>query len=156
MKGYFNNAEKVHQLLITMARTEAEDLIKSNCCTIEEIKCLKKVIEYVSKFNNLVFERLGSGYAKSLVNLSRDNTIKLCSRDNKAKYDMSTTLDDTELHKLVDELGDIECGGCTMTNQLNCPMYKMKSHFGYQGINDDTNLCPFRQEIKKYDLDLDL
>ena len=81
MKNYFNQYEASNHLIIMTAMLSVKNFIDGDCITEEERKMLKKVLKLVDEFSASVFERLGDGYKRSLVNKGKLNTIKIVSRN---------------------------------------------------------------------------
>lgn len=153
MKNYFNQQESAMHLVLMTAMLQADNLIKGNCVTAEEMKMLKRAIKNVSDFSESVFERLGDGYKRSLKNKASMNTLRLVSRNchHQNNVDMEDFIDATTLRDIIEMNSDIDCAGCKRENCKLCPIYKIKSYLHYEGKSDDTNLCPFRTEELKLD-----
>ena len=153
MKNYFNQYEASNHLILMTAMIPTKNFIDGDCITEEERKMLKKVLKLVDEFSASVFERLGDGYKRSIINKGKLNALKLVSRNvhhiNNA--DMEDFIDNETLHKIIDQTADIDCAGCSKTDCKNCGIYKIKSYLHYDGINDETELCPFRKEELKID-----
>lgn len=153
MKNYFNREEQAKHLMILVGKTQAEDLVERGAVTAREAILIKRICKLVDEFNESVFERLGTGYAKTLSNKAKENTFILAPRNTKVKGDMLETLDDDILRDIVDTNFNLECINCKRTDCLNCGTYKIKSYLGYKGISDDTDLCPFRKKEENIDFD---
>lgn len=152
MKNYFNQYEASNHLIIMTAMLSVKNLIDGDCITEEERKMLKKTMKLVDEFSASVFERLGDGYKRSIINKGKLNTLRVVSRNvhhiNNA--DMEDFIDNETLHEIIDQTADLDCVGCEKTNCKQCGIYKIKSYLHYDGISDNTELCPFR----KAELDL--
>jgi hypothetical protein len=152
MKNYFNQYEACNHLILMTAMIPTKNFIDGDCITEEERKMLKKVLKLVDEFSASVFERLGDGYKRSLVNKGKLNSLKLVSRNvhhiNNA--DMEDFIDSETLHEIIDQSADLDCAGCKKTDCKSCGIYKIKSYLHYKGESDNTDLCPFR----KAELDL--
>ena len=154
MKNYFKSEEQAKHLLILLASEMAKELIENRSPTDEEIEVLKRVVESIDKFSQMVFNRLGDGYARSLRNKTKLNTVKICSKCATVhSTEMQDTIDADILRDIIDLYG-IECEGCNDTNCTKCNFYKIRSYLGMKGENADNDLCPFRKESEydKYDL----
>lgn len=152
MKNYFNQYEASNHLILMTAMLPTKNFIDGDCITQEERKMLKKVLKLVSDFSESVFERLGDGYKRSLINKAERNTIRIVSKNvhHINNTDMEDFIDSETLHEIIDQSADLDCGGCDRTDCKNCGIYKIKSYLHYDGISDNTDLCPFR----KAELDL--
>ena len=152
MKNYFNNYEASNHLILMTAMLPTQNFIEGNCITDEERKILKKVMKLVDEFSASVFERLGDGYKRSLINKGRLNGLKLVSRDihHKNNSDMADFIDAQTLRELVDKSADIDCAGCERTDCLTCAWYKIKSYLNHEGKRDETDMCPFRKEAIEF------
>lgn len=152
MKNYFNQYEASNHLILMTAMVSVQNLIDGECITDEEREMLKKTINLVSDFSESVFERLGDGYKRSLRNKASLNTIKVVSRNvhHVNNADMEDFIDNETLTEIIDQTADIDCSGCKRTDCKQCGIYKIKSYLHYDGISDNTDLCPFR----KAELDL--
>lgn len=153
MKNYFNQQESAMHLVLMTAMLQADNLIKGNCITSEEIKMLKKAIKNVSDFSESVFERLGDGYKRSLKNKASMNTLRLVSRNchHTNNAEMEDFIDADILREIITSNYEIDCACCKREDCKQCGIYKIKSYLHYEGKNDDTNLCPFRKEELKID-----
>jgi hypothetical protein len=152
MKNYFNQYEASNHLILMTAMIPTKNFIDGNCITDEERKMLKKVKKLVGDFTESVFERLGDGYRRSLINKADRNTLRLVSKNihHRNNTDMEDFIDNETLRAIIDQTADIDCCGCDKTNCKQCGIYKIKSYLHYDGISDNTDLCPFR----KAELDL--
>ena len=74
MKNYFNQYEASNHLILMSAMITTKNFIDGDCITDEERKMLKKVLKLVDEFSASVFERLGDGYKRSLINKCKLNT----------------------------------------------------------------------------------
>lgn len=158
MKNYFNQYEASNHLILMTAMLSNKNLIDGDCITDNERKILKKVMKLVSDFSESVFERLGDGYKRSLKNKAELNTLRVVSRNvsHKLNIDMEDCIDNETLHQIIDSSAYMDCAGCKRTDCKQCGIYKIKSYLHYNGINDDTELCPFRtKEIEIDDVDLE-
>ena len=79
MKNYFNQYEASNHLILMSAMITTKNFIDGDCITDEERKTLKKVLKLVDEFSASVFERLGDGYKRSLINKCKLNTIRVVS-----------------------------------------------------------------------------
>jgi hypothetical protein len=147
MKNYFNQYEANNHLIMMTAMLSVKNLIDGDCITEEERKILKKVIKLVDEFSASVFERLGDGYKRSLVNKGKLNTLRIVSRNvhHRNNADMEDFIDSETLHEIIDQTADIDCSGCERTDCKQCGIYKIKSYLHYKGESDNTELCPFRK-----------
>lgn len=145
MKGYFNQYEASHHLVVMTAMLSVKAFLDGNCITDNEREALKKVMEGVDTFSKSVFNRLGDGYVRSLKNKASMNTLRIVSKDvhHKNNADMADFIDSDFLRQLLRD-SDIDCCNCTKTDCLKCKIYKVKSYLHYDGVNDNTGLCPFR------------
>ena len=152
MKNYFNQYEASNHLILMTAMIPTKNFIDGDCITEEERKMLKKLLKLVDEFSASVFERLGDGYKRSIINKGKLNTLKLVSRNvhhiNNA--DMEDFIDNETLTAIIDQTADFDCCGCDRTDCKQCGIYKIKSYLHYEGESDNTELCPFR----KADIDL--
>jgi hypothetical protein len=150
MKNYFNQYEASNHLILMTAMLPTKNFIDGDCITTEERKMLKKVLKLVDEFSASVFERLGDGYKRSIVNKGRLNSLKLVSRDvhYKNNTDMADFIDSETLFDMIDLSASIDCEGCNKseTECLKCGWYKIKSYLHHQGENKENGLCPFRKE----------
>jgi Fe-S-cluster containining protein len=148
MKNYFNQYEASNHLILMTAMLPTKNFIDGDCITEEERKMLKKVMKLVSDFSESVFERLGDGYKRSLINKAERNTIRIVSKNvhHINNTDMEDFIDSETLHEIIDQSADLDCAGCNRTDCKNCGIYKIKSYLHYDGISDNTDLCPFRKE----------
>ena len=150
MKNYFNQYEASNHLILMTAMLCTQNLIDGDCITEKERKTLKKVISLVDDFSASVFERLGDGYKRSLINKGRLNTLKLVSRNvhHKNNADMEDFIDNETLTDMVDLSASLDCQTCNLTEKecLSCGWYKVKSYLHHKGENQDNGLCPFRKE----------
>ena len=151
MKNYFNQYEASNHLILMTAMMSNKNLIDGDCITESERKMLQKVIKLVDDFSNSVFERLGDGYKRSLRNKASLNTLRVVSRNvhhiNNAE--MEDFIDNETLTQIIDQTADVDCAGCERTDCKQCGIYKIKSYLHYDGISDNTKLCPFRKEQLK-------
>jgi hypothetical protein len=152
MKNYFNQYEASNHLILMTAMLPTKNFIDGSCITEEERKMLKKVMKLVSDFSESVFERLGDGYKRSLINKAERNTIRIVSKNvhHINNTDMEDFIDSETLHEIIDQTADLDCCGCKKTDCKQCGIYKIKSYLHYKGESDNTDLCPFR----KAELDL--
>ena len=150
MKNYFNQYEASNHLIMMTAMIPTKNFIDGDCITEEERKILKKVLKLVDEFSTSVFERLGDGYKKSLINKGRLNGLKLVSRDihHKNNSDMADFIDADTLKEMIDLSAGVECSHCDKTEKecLKCGWYKTKSYLHHKGENKNDGLCPFRKE----------
>ena len=148
MKNYFNQYEASNRLIIMTAMLSVKNLIDGDCITEEERKMLKKTMKLVDEFSASVFERLGDGYKRSLVNKGKLNTLRVVSRNvhHQNNADMEDFIDNETLTEIIDQTADLDCCGCDRTDCKQCGIYKIKSYLHYKGESDNTNLCPFRKE----------
>lgn len=151
MKNYFNQYEASNHLILMTAMLPTKNFIDGDCITEEERKMLKKVLKLVDEFSASVFERLGDGYKRSIINKGKLNTLRLVSRDvhHKNNVDMADFIEADILRGLLEDK-EIDCSMCTRTDCKQCGIYKIKSYLHYKGESDNTELCPFR----KAELDL--
>lgn len=152
--NYMNSEKQIQQIIITLCGSTAGLLLEDEYIPENEKEHLRKIIEYVDKFNNSVFERLGSSYKKSIINKTHDNTVRIVSRYSHTESNMQDNIDEKELRDIIDSNTDIDCCGCDRTDCKNCNIYNIKSRLGYNGISDKTDLCPFRKpemEFKDFD-----
>ena len=153
MKNYFNQYEASNHLILMTAMLPTKNFIDGDCITEEERKMLKKVLKLVDEFSASVFERLGDGYKRSLINKCKLNTLRVVSRNVhhiNFNADMEDFIDNETLTDIIDQTADIDCSGCKRNDCKNCGIYKIKSYLHYEGKSDNTDLCPFR----KAELDL--
>lgn len=152
MKNYFNQYEASNHLIMMTAMLSVKNFIDGDCITEEEREMLKKVMSLVDDFSASVFERLGDGYKRSLINKGKLNTLRIVSRNvhHQNNADMEDFIDNETLRAIIDQTADIDCSGCERTDCKNCGIYKIKSYLHYKGESDNTDLCPFR----KAELDL--
>lgn len=155
MKNYFNQNEASNHLILMTAMVSNQNLIEGNSITEAERKMLKKAMKFISDFSESVFDRLGDGYKRSLKNKAGLNTIRIVSRNvhHKNNADMEDFIDNETLREIIDQTADIDCCGCNRIDCKNCGIYKIKSYLHYDGISDDTELCPFRKEKQDYSFD---
>lgn len=158
MQNYFNQYEASNHLIMMTAMLAVQNFLDGNRITVEERKMLKKAMKLVSDFSESVFERLGDGYKRSLRNKAELNTIRIVSKDihHKNNADMADFIANDVLQDIVERSCDIDCAGCTRTDCKDCGIYKIKSYLHYEGLTDDTNLCPFRKpelEIPQIDFE---
>ena len=148
MKNYFNQYEASNHLILMTAMIPTKNFIDGNCITEEERKMLKKVLKLVDDFSASVFERLGDGYKRSIINKGNLNTLKLVSRNvhHTNNADMEDFIDSETLQEIIDQTADLDCSMCERTDCKKCGIYKIKSYLHYDGISDNTDLCPFRKE----------
>lgn len=152
MKNYFNQYEASNHLIMMTAMLPLKNLVDGDCITDNERKMLKKVLKLVDDFSASVFERLGDGYKRSLVNKGKLNTLRVVSRNvhHQNNADMEDFIDSETLTEIIDQTADLDCAGCNKTDCKQCGIYKIKSYLHYKGESDNTELCPFR----KAELDL--
>lgn len=152
MKNYFNQYEASNHLILMTAMIPTKNFIDGDCITEEERKMLKKVLKLVDEFTASVFERLGDGYKRSIINKGKLNTLRVVSRNvhHQNNADMEDFIDNETLTEIIDQTADLDCSGCKRTDCKQCGIYKIKSYLHYDGISDNTDLCPFR----KAELDL--
>lgn len=155
MKNYFNQNEACNHLILMSAMIANKNLIDGNCITDEERKMLKKVMKLISDFSESVFDRLGDGYKRSLSNKASMNTLRLVSRNihHQNNADAEDFIDSETLKEIINQTADIDCSCCTRIDCKSCGIYKIKSYLHYDGISDNTELCPFRKENKDYSFD---
>lgn len=158
MKNYFNQYEASNHLILMSAMITTKNFIDGDCITDEERKMLKKVLKLVDEFSASVFERLGDGYKRSLINKCKLNTLRVVSRNvhHVNNADMEDFIDSETLHEIIDQTADIDCCGCKRTDCKQCGIYKIKSYLHYKGESDNTELCPFRKaelDLLKIDLE---
>ena len=148
MKNYFNQYEASNHLIMMTAMISVKNFIDGDCITEKERKMLKKVMSLVDDFSASVFERVGDGYKRSLVNKAKLNTLRVVSRNvhHQNNADMEDFIDNETLTAIIDQTADFDCCGCDREDCKQCGIYKIKSYLHYEGKNDDTNLCPFRKE----------
>jgi hypothetical protein len=148
MKNYFNQYEASNHLILMTAMLPTKNFIDGSCITEEERKMLKKVMKLVSDFSESVFERLGDGYKRSLINKAERNTIRIVSKNvhHINNTDMEDFIDSETLHEIIDQTADLDCAGCKRTDCKNCGIYKIKSYLHHKGENKNDGLCPFRKE----------
>lgn len=150
MKNYFNQYEASNHLILMTAMIPTKNFIDGDCITEEERKRLKKVLKLVDEFSASVFERLGDGYKRSLINKGKLNSLKLVSRDvhYKSNTEMADFIDSETLCDMIDLSASLECETCNKTEIecLKCGWYKVKSYLHHKGENRDDGLCPFRKE----------
>ena len=153
MKNYFNQYEASNHLILMTAMIANQNFIDGNCITEEERKILKRVMKGVSDFTESVFERLGDGYRRSLINKADRNTLRLVSKNihHRNNADMEDFIDNETLREIIDQTADLDCSGCKKTDCKTCGIYKIKTYLHYDGINDETNLCPFRKKELSFD-----
>ena len=147
MKNYFNQYEASNHLIMMTAMLSVKNFIDGDCITEEERKMLKKTMKLVSDFSESVFARLGDGYKRSIINKGKLNTLKLVSRNihHINNSDMEDFIDNETLTEIIDQTADLDCCGCKKTNCKQCGIYKIKTYLHYDGISDNTDLCPFRK-----------
>lgn len=158
MKNYFNQYEASNHLILMSAMIITKNFIDDDCIADEERKILKKVIKLIDEFSASVFERLGDGYKRSIINKARLNTLRVVSRNvhHVNNADMEDFIDSETLHEIIDQSADLDCCGCERTDCKQCGIYKIKSYLHYDGISDNTNLCPFRKaELEFPQIDLE-
>lgn len=150
MKNYFNQYEASNHLIMMTAMLSVKNFIDGNCITETERKMLKKVLSLVDDFSASVFERLGDGYKRSLINKGKLNTLRVVSRNvhHVNNADMEDFIDSETLCDMIDLSASIECSSCRKTEKecLTCGWYKVKSYLHHKGDNEDNGLCPFRKE----------
>lgn len=150
MKNYFNQYEASNHLILMSAMIPTKNFIEGDCITEKERKMLKKAMQLVGDFSDSVFERLGEGYKKSLINKGKSNTLKLVSRNihHKVNIDMEDCIDNETLFDMIDLSASLDCECCKKTDKecLKCGWYKVKSYLHYKGDCKDDGLCPFRKE----------
>lgn len=154
MKNYFNQYEASNHLIMMTAMLPTKNFIDGNCITDEERKMLKKVLKLVDEFSASVFERLGDGYKRSIINKGKLNTLKLVSRNvhHRNNADMEDFIDGETLTDMVDLSSGVDCSLCNLNEKecLNCGWYKVKSYLHHKGENNNDGLCPFRKEQIKF------
>ena len=116
------------------------------------------MIKLVDEFSASVFDRLGDGYKRSLINKCKLNTLRVVSRNvhHVNNADMEDFIDSETLHEIIDQTADIDCCGCKRTDCKQCGIYKIKSYLHYKGESDNPDLCPFRKaelDLLKIDLE---
>jgi predicted RNA methylase len=151
MKNYFNQYEASNHLIMMTAMLSVKNLIDGDCITEEERKMLKKVLKLVDEFSASVFERLGDGYKRSIINKGKLNTLRVVSRNIhhiNFNADMEDFIDSETLLDMIDLSASIECEMCNKTEKecLTCGWYKVKSYLHHKGENKNDGLCPFRKE----------
>lgn len=158
MKNYFNQHDASNHLILMVSQAVTNNLIDANCVTEEERKILKKISKLVNDFNDSVFERLGDGYRRSLRNKADLNTIRVVSRNvhHQNNIDMEDFIDSETLRDLVSQGTDLDCSGCEKTDCKRCAIYKIKSYLQYEGISDETDLCPYRKELEFKEFNFEL
>lgn len=154
MKNYFNQYEASNHLIIMTAMLSVKNLVDGDCITEKERKMLKKTMKLVDEFSASVFERLGDGYKRSLVNKGKLNTLRVVSRNvhhiNNA--DMEDFIDNETLLDMIELSAGLDCEGCNKTESecLRCGWYKVKSYLHHKGENKNDGLCPFRKEQNEF------
>lgn len=150
MKNYFNQYEASNHLIMMSAMVAVKNFIDNDSITDKERKMLKKVLSLVDDFSVSVFERLGDGYKRSLINKGKLNTLRVVSRNvhHVNNADMEDFIDNETLFNMIDLSASIECSSCNKTEKecLNCGWYKVKSYLHHEGNTEDNGLCPFRKE----------
>lgn len=159
MKNYFNQYESANHLIIMTAMLPLKNLVDGDSITDKERKMLNKVLNLVDEFSASVFERLGDGYKRSIINKTKLNTLRVVSRNVhhiNLNADMEDFIDNETLTEIIDQTADLDCAGCKRTDCKNCGIYKIKSYLHYDGISDNTELCPFRKaELEMPDIDFE-
>lgn len=151
MKNYFNQYEASNHLILMCCMIATNNFLEGNAITPQEKKLLKKASDLINDFSASVFSRLGEGYRKSLINKATLNTVRVVAKNvsHQLNKDMEDTIDHETLKEIIADTKDLNCLNCTRTDCQQCGIYKIKSYLHFTGINDDTDLCPFRQENKE-------
>ena len=159
MKNYFNKEEQCNHFIIIVATVMLDNLINGQGATIKEKQLLNSAKKSIHEFTKSVFNRLGEGYKRSIMNKAKDNTIcvtaKTLSSKSPAKP-IEDKLDHDEIVDLLNLCSSLNCQGCERTDCIDCLIYKMKTHLNYDGKSENNDLCPFREEKKilvDYDFD---
>ena len=151
MKNYFNKEEQCNHFIAIVSTVMLDNLINGQGATAKEKQMLKTAKTYINNFTQSVFQRLGEGYRRSIMNKAKDNTICVTAKNLSGKSPIRPTedkLDHEEIVELLNLCSSLNCQGCERTDCLNCQIYKMKTHLNYDGKSEDNDLCPFREEIK--------
>lgn len=145
MKDYFNAEERVMHLAILAFQTMSEKLLNTKASSPEEEKELKKINKACSKFNRLVFDRLGDAYERKLLYTLRCNELRLCGKYAPTQEAINHC-PDVDVLPLIRELQQQRCLFCELdfskNEHLKCPMYKLGVAMDLEDKNE--NGCPFQ------------
>lgn len=139
------------------AMVSVKNLADSSAPTDEEKKMLKKAMKLISDFSESVYARLGESYKRSIRNKASLNTLRLVSRNNVTPHNDSSKMEDVVdkdiLKEIIEQSADIDCAGCERTDCKNCTFYKIKTYLNYDGKHEDNDLCPFRKDKQRFEVD---
>ena len=152
MKNYFNKENQANHLLTMAALLGIQNLIKSDAPTAQEIAILKRAEKAIKEFTQSVVNRLGESYRRQLNNKLTLNTFRLVPRciTQKKEDQIADTVDSAVLIEMITLAEPFYCANCTKTDCTECKIYGIKTFLNYDGIVDDTDLCPFRTEEKEF------
>lgn len=140
MREYFNASERLNHILVLGMEKVAEELSTSTALTNEEAKCLKKVKEYLIKFNNSVYNRFGDSYKRKIRNTLQVNTIAVVS-DRESHNEVISECASEDLIPCIKDLM-VSCMNCTKQNHKDCAIYNIGVACDIDGINQKSG-CPY-------------
>lgn len=154
MKDYFNADQKGEHIKITCTQVALEEMLKyDDCLTEEEQEELKTALKAVTKFNELVFQRLGKPYERKVLSFLRTNTVKIVRR---SELD-TNAVSECAVEDLVPKFHDLrlqQCFGCTICKDKekwqNCGIQAMGTALDIEGIAYDEG-CPYKMDNFDWD-----
>lgn len=143
MKNFFNAEEKAKHIVIMGTQNAAEKLSGSKAITPGEKMALRKIVEWIDKFNDSVFERYGDPYKRKILNTMKINKIDLVSKYGKERECISECASE-DLEPAIKDLQMWKCCDCERTcNFQDCAVYAISVACDMEG-NEKDGGCPFK------------
>ena len=141
MKNYFNTEERTRHIILLCATTLSDDFAQSSALSKDEMRYLKKINEYLNKFNASVFERFGEPYKRKIINTMKCNDLRLVGKLEPHKHCISESATE-DLKPQIDMLRWINCQNCDKCDYINCAVYAISVSCDLDGSN--TSGCPYK------------
>lgn len=141
MKNYFNAKDRSYHILLLAMEKTAHFFKESDSLSDKERYSLKKCEEWLEKFNNLVFERLGEPYRKKVKNTTDSNELSFCAK-NSLSRDVISYCASEDVSLLAQELQQLKCWECSRTDFKDCGVYACLVATDKDGNNKESG-CPF-------------
>lgn len=143
MRDYFNQQERSRHLLVLFLTKTAEEFLDGNAITDEERKQLDKGCKAFEKFHELVMERLGGAYARSLQGTFKLNKVTV-SPNATAMSNIISYQASEDIAPMCEEFRLYKCADCEKKDYKDCGFYNCCVSCNLEGNQNEKGECPFR------------
>lgn len=141
MREWFNADERELHIRIICGQIAVEEMAERDVLTSEEKKLLKQANTAMKKFSSLVFNRLGEAYQRRMLNLNKNNVVRLVGKYEPQQNAVSEAAQQ-DIEPCFAKLQMLCCWNCEKCgeNFVDCAVYNMGQTLGLDGHGDK---CPY-------------